>query len=367
MGTHPIFESDFDCLTEMVLGEVQNLDPSSLLHKVESLLEEAEEALKIDADLGEIESRIKSLALQTHTVTCQSSRSKLELNVKCAEKIFQADRLLKKSPRNLKEKCQIFVEISECARQLKSYQTSSKSAVISRFWKKMKIFNPMKEVTAAWIDSVQINEQKIRVSLTSNDLMSCLEIIKRRNFFEGKVFEAFFGFMRSKKKIFFKNDAIMISDAPMNPLENINAILAFIIHLKKNCFEFNENFIDEFENILLMYYLADHIPTNESENEIFRKNLTALFERFHEIELSLPKLQDYAKKLSKKIKTSEITKLAEKTRKMIQDERLNSTFIPSETENEENSQCQALVISNKGPGSSLPVFQSRDRPISVRC
>ena len=55
--------------------------------------------------------------------------------------------------------------------------------------------------------------------------MSCLEIIKRRNFFEGKVFEAFFGFMRSKKKIFFKNDAIMISDAPMNPLENINAIL----------------------------------------------------------------------------------------------------------------------------------------------
>ena len=55
--------------------------------------------------------------------------------------------------------------------------------------------------------------------------MSCLEIIKRRNFFEGKVFEAFFGFMRSKKKIFFKNDAIMTSDAPMNPLENINAIL----------------------------------------------------------------------------------------------------------------------------------------------
>ena len=66
--------------SEMVLGEVQNLDPSSLLHKVESLLEEAEEALKIDADLGEIESRVKSLALQTHTVTCQSSRSKLEVN-----------------------------------------------------------------------------------------------------------------------------------------------------------------------------------------------------------------------------------------------------------------------------------------------
>ena len=65
--------------SEMVLGEVQNLDPSSLLHKVESLLEEAEEALKIDADLGEIESRVKSLALQTHTVTCQNSRSKLEV------------------------------------------------------------------------------------------------------------------------------------------------------------------------------------------------------------------------------------------------------------------------------------------------
>ena len=89
-----------------------------------------------------------------------------------------------------------------------------------------------------------------------------------------------------------------------------------------------------------MYYLADHIPTNESENEIFRKNLTALFERFHEIELSLPKLQDFAKKLSKKIKTSEITKLAEKTRKMIQDESLNSTLIPSENENEENSQLR---------------------------
>lgn len=67
---------------EMVLGEVQNLDPSSLLHKVESLLEEAEDALKIDADLGEIESRVKSLALQTHTVTCQNSRSKLEVNFK---------------------------------------------------------------------------------------------------------------------------------------------------------------------------------------------------------------------------------------------------------------------------------------------
>ena len=36
----------------------------------------------------------------------------------------------------------------------------------------MKIFNPMKEVTAAWIDSVQINEQKIRVRNSQMSLHS---------------------------------------------------------------------------------------------------------------------------------------------------------------------------------------------------
>ena len=64
----------------MVLGELQNVDPTSLLHQVETLLDEAREALEVDADLGEIESRIKSLALQADNVTYADDRSNLKVS-----------------------------------------------------------------------------------------------------------------------------------------------------------------------------------------------------------------------------------------------------------------------------------------------
>ena len=62
--------------------------------------------------------------------------------------------------------------------------------------------------------------------------------------------------MRSKKPLSFKQDTLTTSTGTMNPLENINAILSFLEHLKKNMFEFDPGFIDEFETILLMDFLG---------------------------------------------------------------------------------------------------------------
>merc|ERR1712130_285256 len=404
MGTHPIFESDFDCLTDMEMDEdsfasIVGLKNDSIKEKIRKLRQKGDDLLqsidnnlkpnidraelqqsekkktkilrlKNDLDADETVSDIKSGIILKRKLNLETDISKMKKVLVLAEELDKFEQRLQKVPTSVVGKARMFCEMTDWLEKHESGGKLGKLRVVQSYTNRIKILNPINTLVNMWSEYVKFQKDSIELKPPVKEVVDGLVVLDRLEHYLDELFSSLATLIERNRCLVFKKNVLSLKEIRDYKLgENVAAVCSFLVYVDELGFKLSGANLAKIESALVETFVRPTILAGAETSGEISNVLEAIQAMAREISVEFAEVERIANKLGELIENAKLAEsLAQARTIAISAKPLNlDTVIP---ENEDENKCtnfDTLNLSDATKAQVRLMFQNPSSPISEKC
>jgi len=324
MGTHPIFESDFDCLTDMEMDEdsfasIVGLKNDSIKEKIRKLRQKGDDLLqsidnnlkpnidraelqqsekkktkilrlKNDLDADETISDIKSGIILKRKLNLETDISKMKKVLVLAEELDKFEQRLQKVPTSVVGKARMFCEMTDWLEKHESGGKLGKLRVVQSYTNRIKILNPINTLVNMWSEYVKFQKDSIELKPPVKEVVDGLVVLDRLEHYLDELFSSLATLIERNRCLVFKKNVLSLKETRDYKLgENVAAVCSFLVYVDELGFKLSGANLAKIESALVETFVRPTILAGAETSGEISNVLEAIQAMAREISVESPK------------------------------------------------------------------------------